>query len=455
MALLVDMEELKSLTSPRHTIRIPNQIDIPVTARILRIIDAPSFQRLKKISQLGLVSTVYPAATHSRFEHSLGVYRTALLFLNHFATNDRFAGQVSRRQAEAFVLASLLHDIGHWPYCHPIEDMRLTGIPKHEDYSQQYLLDPEIADCIAGEFSCSVDDVVKLIQGDKTDPDTALIRSLLSGPIDVDKMDYLYRDSLHAGVPYGQNFDSGRLIDSLIINRTGDRLAITEKGRTAAELMVFARYVMFSEVYWHHAARSATAMLQRAFYRTHLNASHGGDAAPDYSGWFRQGDAEFVQTWQSVAPADARRLLEGLFGPTRKLFKRVANYSCFESESIFRGLAHRPYRQLVEIGSRLANEISHRHTIELKEDDVLIDAPPVGLEVQFNVDVYYKRSGSYLQLGDVSPVVSTLATRQFDDYVKQVRVFVAPEKAAALKGVDLTDAVKSVIVASETSGTRP
>ena len=444
MQRFANIEELKSLTNPRHTIRIPNQIDIPVTPRILRIIDSPSFQRLKKISQLGLVSTVYPAATHSRFEHSLGVYRTALLFLNHFASNERFVNQVSQFDAEAFVLASLLHDIGHWPYCHPIEDIQLKGIPEHEIYCQQYLLDPEIADCISNDFTCSLDDVLKLVQGDKTNPDTALIHSLLSGPIDVDKMDYLYRDSLHAGVPYGQNFDSGRLIDSLCINEAGDRLAITEKGRTAAELMVFARYVMFSEVYWHHAVRAATAMLQRAFFRTHVSASDGGQTTPDYSGWFRQGDAEFVQTWQSLAPAEARPLMEGLFGPTRKLFKRVASYSCFESESIFRRLAHRPYPELVELGSRLAKEITKRHDIELGEDEVLIDAPPVGLEVQFNVDVFYKRSQKYMQLGDVSPVVSTLATRQFDDYVKQVRVFVTPEKASALKAVDLTDIVESI-----------
>lgn len=437
------MEEIKSLTSPRHTIRIPNQIDIPVTPRILKIIDSPSFQRLKKISQLGLVSTVYPAATHSRFEHSLGVYRTALLFLNHFASNERFSAQVSQRQAEAFVLASLLHDIGHWPYCHPIEDMQLDGIAEHEIYSAEYLNDPQIADCISSDFTCSVDDVLKLVQGDKTNPNTLLIHSLLSGPIDVDKMDYLYRDSLHAGVPYGQNFDSGRLIDSLCINEAGDRLAITEKGRTAAELMVFARYVMFSEVYWHHAVRSATAMLQRAFFRTHVSASNGG-STPDYSGWFRQGDSEFVQTWQSLAPTEARPLMEGLFGPTRKLFKRVASYSCFESESIFRCLAHRPYPELVEIGGRLADAISKQHGVELSQDEILIDAPPVGLEVQFNVDVYYKRTKKHMQLGDVSPVVSTLATRQFDDYVKQVRVFVTPEKSAELKAIDLTDLVESV-----------
>ncbi len=75
---------------------------------------------------------------------------------------------------------------------------------------------------------------------------------MLSGPIDIDKMDYLFRDSLHAGVPYGRHFDQQRLLGSLSLNQAGDGLAVTDKGKTAAELMVFARYVMFSEVYWHH-----------------------------------------------------------------------------------------------------------------------------------------------------------------------------------------------------------
>ena len=74
----------------------------------------------------------------------------------------------------------------------------------------------------------------------------------------------LDRDSLHCGVPYGRNFDKQRLIQSLVLNAAGDGLALTSKGKTAAELMVFARYVMFSEVYWHHAVRAATSMLSRA-----------------------------------------------------------------------------------------------------------------------------------------------------------------------------------------------
>ncbi|MFM7739179.1 MAG: metal-dependent phosphohydrolase, partial [Planctomycetota bacterium] len=105
-----------------------------------------------------------------------------------------------------------------------------------------------------------------LLQGTASGPAADLVSSMLSGPVDIDKLDYLMRDSLHCGVPYGRNFDVGRLISSLCVNSGGSGIALSNKGRTAAELLVFARYVMFSEVYWHHAVRSATAMFQRAFF---------------------------------------------------------------------------------------------------------------------------------------------------------------------------------------------
>jgi len=441
MRFYQNIDELNAGSGKLQIIRIPDQINVPVSPRVLRIIDTAEFQRLKTISQLGLVSTVYPGAGHTRFEHSLGVYRTALLFLQHFSSNPRFTQVVSSAQAEAFLLASLLHDIGHWPFCHPIEDIAPPGISTHEEMGESYILDSEIGKAIQEDWQCDCDMVVDLIRGNEGDPKSALIKSLLSGPIDVDKLDYLFRDSLHAGVPYGQNFDAGRLISSLCVNESGDRLAITSKGRTAAELMVFARYVMFSEVYWHHAVRSATAMLQRAFFLFHTQEHQ---PAEFYKRWFRQSDYEFVQTWKENASGECLGLLNMLFGEKRVLYKRVANYSGFESEEIFQTLAHRPYGELVSISQKLVDAINDRHGLTLRPHDILIDAPPVGLEVQFNVDVLYTAEQRYRKLGDVSPVVNTLAHKQFDDYVKQVRVLIHPDHAAALKTVELDSLLLSV-----------
>ena len=134
---------------------------------------------------------------------------------------------------------------------------RSTGMPVGSMTWENLTAD---ADALRDDWSVNPRDVVAMLSGKPTDRRGRVLRSLLSGPIDVDKADYLMRDSLHAGVPYGQHFDRSRLVRSLCLNEAGDGVAITEKGKTAAEMMVFARYVMFSEVYWHHAVRSATAM---------------------------------------------------------------------------------------------------------------------------------------------------------------------------------------------------
>ena len=408
-------------------------MDIPVTRRVLRLIDTPVFQRLKSISQLGLVSQVYPAAHHTRFEHSLGVYRNCLLFVRQLSWDERFAAKVNADDIEALLLAALFHDVGHWPFCHPIEDMDLEGLPRHESLASDWLAHESVVQCVDADWNTSIDRVVRIINKQGDNETDRLLASILSGPIDIDKFDYLYRDSLHAGVPYGQNFDSRRLIRSLCLNEAGDRLAITRKGRTAAELMVFARYVMFSEVYWHHAVRSATSMLQRAFFR-----NKEFDWVPE----FLLGESEFVSRWRErLEPgSNPSRMLDGLFGEGRKLFKRAANFSFVDHEELYRSLAQQPYTSLVEIGERLGKEISG----SLSSDDILIDAPPVKLEVQFNVDVYDSRDDSWRPLGEVSPVVHTLAKKQFDDYVKQVRIFVRPEVASELSQVDWIDMLKKI-----------
>jgi HD superfamily phosphohydrolase len=248
MSALRNIPEIAALRSSRHLVRLPPEIDVPLTPRVRQLIDAPEFRRLARISQLGLVSLVYPAANHTRYEHSLGVYRLALLYVDRLADDSRFAAAVAPEAAELFLVAALLHDLGHWPFCHPIEDLKLRQVPSHELFANSFLLEGELADLLREEWGVQPRDVVEMLSGKPADRCGRLLRSMLSGPIDVDKMDYLSRDSLHAGVPYGRNFDQPRLIQSLCLNEAGDRLAITDKGKTAAELMVFARCVMFREV---------------------------------------------------------------------------------------------------------------------------------------------------------------------------------------------------------------
>lgn len=426
MPTIRDIPEVAGLDAPAGLVRIPPEQDVPLTPRVRALIDTADFRRLARISQLGLVSLVYPAAIHTRFEHSLGVYRLALLYLRRLSYDARFAEIIRPQDAETFIAAALLHDLGHWPFCHPIEDLQLASVPQHEQFGNGFLLDGEIADRLQQDWRIDPRAIVALLTDKPRDDRSRILQSMLSGPIDIDKMDYLARDSIHSGVPYGRNFDQGRLIGNLCLNDAGDGLAITDKGKTAAELMVFARYVMFSEVYWHHTVRAATAMLQRAFYLL--------TSELDLNALFHLTEGPMVAAMQRAAgTGPAGELLDGLFGRTRRIYKRLAQFSIFERGDLYQRLTRRPYPWL----TRCAEEFAARAGAELGRvvapHEILFDAPPMQREVQFDVEVYSRKEDCYRPLEVVSPVVRTLAKEQFDDYVKRVRIFAHPRLAAALR----------------------
>ena len=326
-------------------------------------------------------------------------------------------------------MAALLHDLGHWPFCHAIEDLQLPSVPKHETFAKGFLLDGEMAGILSDEWNIEPSQILALLSETPRDRRSKILASMLSGPIDIDKMDYLFRDSLHAGVPYGRHFDQHRLIGSLCLNQEADGLAITDKGKTAAELMVFARYVMFSEVYWHHAVRAATAMLQRAFYALHEMV--------DLERLLRLDETRLIAALiEAAKDGPVAPLLQGLFGSTRRLYKRVGQFSFFEHQETYRQLARRPYPWLVRCAENFAELAGARLGRTVEPYEVLFDAPPVELEVEFDVEIHFPKEDRYRRLEEVSPVVKTLARQQFDDYVKRVRIFGAEGIARELSEVD-------------------
>jgi hypothetical protein len=440
---LASLPELVALDSAVDGVRVPPDLTVPLTPRVRRLLDTADVRRLARVSQLGLVALVYPGATHGRLEHSLGVYRLALEFLRRLRRDDRFAALVTAEDASAFVAAALLHDVGHWAFCHPLEDMGLPELPRHESRVGRLLAGGEAGDVLRDVWAIDPARVAALIDGTATDPAGRLLRSLLSGPVDVDKMDYLARDSLHAGVPYGRHFDQPRLLASLCTDESGTSLAITEKGRTAAELMVFARYVMFSEVYWHHAVRAATAMLQRCVWVVRDRI--------DPARLVQSDDRDFI-AWLTAASAGtpAEPLAAGLFGPVRRLFKRAASFDAIRHPDVHRALAGRPYAETAAVADRLATLLTRRLGVCVAPADLLVDAPPAEREVEFRLQVRERAGGHggvrWHWLEDLSPVVRSLAREQFDDLVKRVRIFAAPDVAAAVAGCpDLSRTVRDAV----------
>lgn len=429
MPSIADLPELEALDHGGEGVRLPPGDTVPLTPRVRALLDTPPLRRLASISQLGLVALVYPGAVHTRLEHSLGVYRLALEFLRRLAGDPRFTAAVAPNDAAAFIAAALLHDVGHWAYCHPLEDMGIPELPRHESLIGEILQGSEVAGVLREQWGLEPARVASLVAGTADDPAARILQSLLSGPIDVDKMDYLSRDSLHAGVPYGRHFDQDRLLSSLCLDEAGTSLAITEKGRTAAELMVFARYVMFSEVYWHHAVRAATAMLQRTVWLVR--------PALDPARLMRCDDRGFIELLRAAAGSTpAAPIVEGLFGPTRRLFKRAAAFDACRAPAIHRALAGRRYEEMVAVSARLADLVAHHGGPRITAETLIIDAPPAEREVEFRLQVRERPPTggppAWRWLEDLSPVVRSLAREQFDSLVKRVRVFAPAEAAAEL-----------------------
>jgi HD superfamily phosphohydrolase len=242
-----------------ETIRDPLWNTIRLDPISAELIDTPAFQRLRYVRQLGLAFMVYPGATHSRFEHALGTYHLARRTLTLFEEQEEYQ-RIDRGECMLIRVAALLHDIGHYPFSHALEEI---GAMHHEDVARPLISDGEVGDILRRELGPHAPErIIRLIRGES---DSSL-QGLISGSIDLDKLDYLRRDAFMCGVSYGE-IDVDRLINALVIvtdPASGEpRVGMIEKGLSALESLLFARYQMYRNVYWHHAVRSATAMYKR------------------------------------------------------------------------------------------------------------------------------------------------------------------------------------------------
>ncbi len=244
---------------PAEIIRDPLWDNIRLDQAALLALDTPTVQRLRYIRQVGHSFLVYPGATHSRFEHALGAYhltRRALSALEEL-------GELEPATADdclAVRMAALLHDIGHYPFSHALEE---AGFPSHEKLSVAKLAQGELGAVLVQiggkDFPHAVGE---LISGTSASP----LQGLISGSIDLDKVDYLSRDARMCGVPYG-TVDVDRLLSTLTLVEAQPgryEVGVQEKGISALESLLFAKYQMYRNVYWHHAVRSATCMFKRA-----------------------------------------------------------------------------------------------------------------------------------------------------------------------------------------------
>ena len=315
---------------------VHDYIEVSGVARDL--LDTPALQRLRHITQLGTADYVYPAANHTRFEHSLGVYHLASEALAHLG--------IEGRQAERVRAAAICHDVGHGPYSHCLEGLihRRTG--KYHDDVADLLLKGQIAAVLAAH-DLDPEKVADLVRGE------GRLGQLISGELDVDRTDYLVRDAHHTGVPYG-TIDHGRLTRELRF--VDGELVLGEGNVQTAESLLVARALMNPTVYNHHVSRIGKAMLQRGTERLLAESDLDGRELR------RMDDHDLLVALrdEEATREDARRL------SARDLYKRA----------IWAEMANVPAELLdADHGTIRAAEADIAAAADVDLKDVLLDVP--------------------------------------------------------------------------------
>ncbi|NIN13427.1 MAG: HD domain-containing protein [Gemmatimonadales bacterium] len=387
-----------------EVIRDPLWNNIRIDTAALGVVDSEPFQRLRYIRQLGHAYLVYPGATHTRFEHALGAYHLARRTLGLLAERGELDG-VPPEEVRLVPLAALLHDIGHYPFSHALEE---ASLPSHESLASEHFRHPELRSALATLGIESVETrLADLISGASSSP----LAGLISGSLDLDKIEYLTRDARMCGVPYG-TVDVDRLLHSISVVTQPDgslTVGVQEKGVSALESLLFAKYQMYRNIYWHHAVRSATVMFKRLV----RSAIASGHLDPS---WIPHSTDEALM--EVIRQFPATRLAERL--RRRQLYKRAVDLPAREvATGGGAWIASSP--DLVQrVEDQLAGELG------LRPGELLLDFPakPEMLAVDIPLRL---RGGRTEQLsGERSDVLSIQrVAEELHTSARRLRVFVA------------------------------
>ena len=336
-----------------EVIRDPLWDNIRLDVQAVRLLDTAPMQRLRYIRQLGHAFLVYPGATHTRFEHALGAYHLTRRALAALEERGEL-GVVPETQRQAARLAALLHDVGHYPFSHTLEE---AGFPHHERLGVARLhRDPIASELAAAGDSRLAEEVGRFISAEST----SALRGLISGSLDLDKIDYLSRDARMCGVPYGA-VDVDRLLASLTLIETAPgrlELGVQEKGISALESLLFAKYQMYRNVYWHHAVRSATCMFKRAVRAAVHAGALSADAIADAT------DDGLMERLVTADPTGLARLVAA-----RRLYKRALDLPASEVP-----VEPEPWvRERPDLLERVENRLAR--DAGLAEGELLLDFP--------------------------------------------------------------------------------
>ena len=402
-------------------LRDPVWNNIRVDELTLTLVDTEVFQRLRYVRQLGWTYLVYPGATHSRFEHALGTHhlsrRTLALLCE--AEDSTSIGEVDQAIVRS---AALLHDVGHYPFSHALEEI---GALHHEDVARPLITEGSVASILSAQLGKDAPlKVFDLIRGRSDSP----LQGLISGSLDLDKIEYLKRDAFMCGVPYGE-IDVDRLTNSFVLvddPETGRRsLGVQEKALSALESLLFAKYQMYRNVYWHHAVRSATAMYKRL-----VEDAVKADVV-DVQSLARHTDEGLMHRLESDGPTPLLAALK-----ERRLYKRAAEWPAAELDADMVEWIATDRKRVAQAENSLAKEFG------LAPGELLLDYPVKTQMLGLDIPVL-RRSGKVERLtgeGWIGTINLPSLSEELYKSARWLRVFTA--KRASLEPRRVLDALE-------------
>jgi len=370
-----------------------------ITAEEREIIDSFPVQRLRRLRQLAGSEYVYPGANHTRFEHSVGVMYLA----GKVVKNPNISQHISEDEAKKVRIAALLHDVGHGPFSHVFEHLLDKELNKtHEDMTLWIVKNSELKD-ILDKLGYNADEIGKLAVGRLSKPKKAFLDQIISSSVDVDKLDFVVRDTYHTGAEYGY-IDVFRLIHALDV--LDENLAVDLGALSALESFIIARIESFKSIYFHRVGRAAQIMLATAMEKanetlglTNFETPEDYLAMDDYTVWTKLRNCE-----------KSREIIENL--ERRKMLKCTYERTFYEKDTMVSNIFSREtYRK------QLQADIAKEAKVEVEA--VTIDVPTVpsvpyhhsALMEPMEIPVFYKtRENSRIprRLSEISKIFDVL-----------------------------------------------
>ena len=386
---------------PIKTIRDPIHGTIAVNELELELIDTPQFQRLRHIKQNGLCFLIYPAMNSTRFEHSLGVMHLAGLLVNHL--------ELENDDKQAIRVAGLLHDIGHCAFSHTSDDVLIEMGHSHEENSTSIVSKTEISDML-GKYGLNAREISELINGKGN------FGKIISSEIDIDKMDYLIRDSYYAGVAYGV-IDLERIIYGMKL--VNNELVIKRGSLEAVESLLISRNLMYQTVYRHHTKRIVEAMFKRALNKFLDDEKIG------YEEFIQMDDIDLVYRLRNAKnyPGDIMKRID-----QRELFKIAFQEKIGLIEENFR---EDMLKNNVKIEEKIADDFG------IEKGYILIDIPETKMS-EFKILI---ESDDGLRLiNEVSSLARALEKAEEEKLT--FCIYAPPEYMKSLKGFDVEEYIE-------------